>query len=94
MPFLPDYFKNLIDHIFSLPESILELMINKMLGASNLVAQGIDVSKWLAPVSLLGPDWVRVINALLGGAGVVLIFWIAKRVYALYTELKTGVKWW
>lgn len=94
MPFLPEYFKNLIDHIFSLPESILETMIDKLQGASSLVAQGINVSDWLAPVGLLGPSWVKVINALLAGASLVFIFWLGKRVYGLYLQFKEGVKWW
>lgn len=87
-------FKNLIDNIFSLPESIIELVKGKLVGASTLVAQGIDISAWLAPVSLLGPEWVRVINALLAGATLVFTFWIAKKVYSLYLEYKQGVKWW
>lgn len=87
-------YKNLIDNIFSLPESIIELVKGKLVGASNLVAQGIDISAWLAPVSILGLNWVRVINALLAGATLVFTFWIAKKVYNLYLLYKQGVKWW
>jgi hypothetical protein len=87
-------FKNLIDNIFALPESILELIKDKLYGASQLVGQGIDISAWLAPVSLLGPSWVRVINSLLAGATLVFTFWIAKRIYALYLQFKEGVRWW
>lgn len=87
-------FTNLIDNVFALPESILDLVKDKLYGASQLVAQGIDVSAWLAPIGLLGPDWVRVINSLLAGSGLVLTFWIAKRIYALYLQFKESVRWW
>ncbi len=87
-------FKNLIDNIFSLPESILNLVIDKLSGASQLAAQGIDVSSWLAPISLLGPSWVKVVNSLLAGATLVFTFWIGKKVYNLYLNFKQGVQWW
>jgi hypothetical protein len=87
-------FTNLIDNIFSLPQSILELVRDKLSGASQLVAQGIDISSWLAPISILGPDWVKVVNSLLAGATLVFTFWIGKRVYALYLQFKEGVRWW
>lgn len=87
-------FKNLIDNIFSVPEAILNLIKGKLTGASNLVAQGLDVSAWLSPIAILGPDWVRVVNAILSGASLVLVFWIGKKVYNLYLNFKQGVKWW
>ncbi|WP_157788947.1 hypothetical protein, partial [Rhodococcus rhodochrous] len=74
-------FKNLIDNIFSLPEAILNLIKGKLTGASNLVAQGIDISSWLSPISILGPKWVQVVNAILSGSSLVFLFWIGKKVY-------------
>jgi len=87
-------FKNFIDNIFSMPENILNLVMDKLDGASNLVAQGINVSDWLSPISLLGPEWTKVVNALFAGATLVFSTWIAKRVYALYLSFKEGVRWW
>lgn len=87
-------FTNLIDNIFSLPESVLRLVIDKLYGASQLVAQGIDISSWLAPISLLGANWVKVINSLLAGSALVLTFWIGKRLFALYLQVKEAVRWW
>lgn len=87
-------FQNLIDNIFSLPESILKVVQDKLTSASGLVAQGLNVSDWLAPVGLLGSAWVKVINSLLAGAGIVLTVWIVKKVYVLYLQFKEGVRWW
>lgn len=87
-------FKNLIDNIFSVPESILNLAIQKMAAAGTVMAQGINISKWLGPVAWLGPTWVKVVNALLSGATIVLIVWIAKRIYMIYLNAKEGVRWW
>jgi len=87
-------FKNLIDNIFSMPFAVLNMIKDKLQGASQLVAQGIDISAWLAPVSLLGPAWVKVINSITAGTTLVLTFWIAKRLYMLYVSFKEGTKWW
>lgn len=87
-------FKNLIDNIFSVPIAILDLVKGKLTGASGLVAQGIDISSWLAPISILGPEWVKVVNAILSGSSLVFLFWIGKKVYNLYLDFKQGVKWW
>jgi len=87
-------FKNLIDNIFSFPESFLRLIQEKLNGAGTLVAQGININAWLSPVGLLGPTWVTVVKSILLGSSIVLTIWICKRIFALYMEFKQGVKWW
>lgn len=87
-------FKNLIDNIFSLPESILRIANDKLSEAGTVVGQGINISNWLAPISILGPEWTKVINSLLAGATFVLTIWIAKKIYHVYLQFKEGVRWW
>lgn len=87
-------FKNLIDNIFSLPESILRFAKEKLTAAGSVVAQGLDISAWLSPISILGPSWTKVINSLLAGATLVLTLWVAKKIYHLYLQFKEGVRWW
>jgi hypothetical protein len=87
-------FKNLIDNIFSLPLGILNTVNGKLDSISSLTAQGLDVSKWLSPVALLGPSWVKVVNAVLAGSTIVLTIWVVKKVYMIYLQFKEGVKFW
>ncbi len=87
-------FKNLIDNIFSFPESFLQLIQSKLSSVGTLVAQGINVNAWLAPIGLLGSTWITVVKSILAGASIVLTIWICKRIFAMYMEFKQGVKWW
>lgn len=87
-------FKNLIDNIFSFPESLLRMASDKLSAAGAVVAQGINISDWLAPISILGPNWIKVVNSLLAGATFVLTIWIAKKIYHIYLQFKEGVRWW
>jgi len=87
-------FKNLIDNIFSVPMGLLNLAKSKLDGTSNIVAQGINISDWLAPISILGSSWIKVVNSLLAGATLVLTIWIVKKIYHMYLQFKEGVRWW
>jgi hypothetical protein len=87
-------FKNLIDHIFSLPLGILNTINGKLDALSQITGQGLDISRWLSPIGLLGPAWVKVVNSLLAGATIVLTVWLVKRVYNIYLQFKEGVKFW
>ncbi|WP_232700220.1 hypothetical protein [Brevibacillus daliensis] len=87
-------FKNLIDQIFDFPTGMIDQAAQRISSASSVIGQGIDVSSWLAPISLLGESWVRVVNSLLAGVTFVMIVWISKKLFNVYLNAKNGVKWW
>lgn len=87
-------FKNTIDNIFSFPIQLLDQAKTKVKSGSNLAGQGVDVSKWLAPLSVLGKDWIKVVNSIFAGSTIVLGVWIARKLYDIYLQVKEGVRWW
>ncbi|MGG3873223.1 hypothetical protein [Brevibacillus laterosporus] len=87
-------FKNLIDQIFDFPTGLIEQASKRIDEAGTVIGQGIDISSWLAPISMLGPDWTRVVNSILAGATIIFVVWIGKKIFNVYLNAKQGVKWW
>lgn len=87
-------YKNLIDQIFDFPTGLIEQASQRIDEAGTVIGQGIDISSWLAPISMLGPDWTRVVNSILAGATIIFVVWIGKKIFNVYLNAKQGVKWW
>lgn len=83
-----------IDSFMNPPLQFLQLVVNYLSSVALVAGNGINLSDYISWIGLLGSAWVKVLNSLLASFGLVLVVFVAQRVYRLYISFKEGIKWW
>lgn len=86
--------RSFIDSIFQPIISFLDLGIQKLQSINLVVAQGIDVGKYLSVFGDMPGVWQKVIISILASVTLLGSLLIFRSVMRMYYSVKEGVKWW
>lgn len=86
--------QRIVDTILGPIITILTQARDHLDAVSTVAARGLNLSYFLGPVSMLGPQWRTLIVSIILSATLLLTVFVARRLYAMYLSLKEGVKWW
>jgi hypothetical protein len=86
--------RQFLDNIFHPPISILEIAIEKLQNINLVIAQGLNIGKYLSIFGDMPQEWQLVISSLLISVGFLGTLLIFRSVIRIYYSLKEGVKWW
>jgi hypothetical protein len=87
-------FTDFIDSIMNPPLQFLRMIVQYLSRAALTAAAGVNLSDYVSWIGLLGPQWIRVLNSLLASFTLILVLFVAQRVYRLLLAFKDGIKWW
>lgn len=86
--------RGFLDKIFEPPISFLDLAIEKLKAVSTVIAQGLNVGKYLYVFGDLPKPWQLVISSILASAVLLGSLLIFRSLMRMYYSAKEGVKWW
>lgn len=86
--------KSFLDQIFAPPISFLDLAIERIASANQVVARGLNVRQYLSIFGDLPGIWQTVISSLLISCVVLIALIIFRALMRLYYASKDGVQWW
>jgi hypothetical protein len=89
-----DTIYNFVDGIFNPPISFLNMAIEKLRGIQMVMAQGINVGKYLSIFGDMPTSWQLVISSILISCVLLGTLLMVRSIIRLYYAVKDGVQWW
>lgn len=87
--------EEIIDSIFGPAVTFLEKVKDYLINTENLIsARKLTLDYFLGPVSMISSEWRILISSVITTLILITTIFVAKKIYALYLNLKEGVKWW
>jgi hypothetical protein len=83
-----------IDSFMDPPIQFLQTILDYLQRATLVAANGINLSDYVSYIGLLGSGWVQVLNSIIASFGLILVIFVAQKIYALYLAFKDGIEWW
>lgn len=83
-----------IDSVMNPPIQFLQLVISYLNQAALVAGSGVNLADYVSWIGLLGPAWTRVLNSILASFALILVIFVAQKLYKLYLAFKEGILWW
>jgi len=86
--------RGFLDKIFEPPISFIDLAIEKLKAVNMVIAQGLDVGKYLSVFGDMPKAWQLVISSALAATVLLGSLLIFRSLARMYYSSKEGIKWW
>lgn len=83
-----------IDSFMNPPLQFMQKIVDYLSHIALVAGKGINLSDYVSWIGLLGSSWVAVLNSILASFTLILVIFVAQRIYRLYLSFKDGIQWW
>lgn len=73
---------------------VLQQGVNWLKDAGHITRVGFNPENFLSVFSVLGVHWINLIKHIFISGYILVLVYMATRLFALYSKVKDGVKWW
>lgn len=89
-----DAIKTFVDKLLRVPNALLDLASDKLVGIGQVVRQGLNFSSYMSFLWDLPREWQLVVSSLLIVVCLLVSLMLFRVLFRLYFTVKQGVQWW